>query len=176
MAFEIFNIEIPNGREELERLNRFIETHRVVSTQHQVVMRDNIPYVCFCLEYTTDQGRTNQLDKQQPSEERKDVWMTLTPEERTIFSQLRELRNAIATQEHVKSFVVFTNDQLAEMVKRRVTTLEAMKEIPDIGKSRLEKYCPRVLELLKQIFAPKGGTAVPEEDPLYPEGEDEAPR
>lgn len=175
MAFEIFNIEIPNGRDELERLNRFIETHRVVSTQHQVVTRDNIPYVCFCLEYTN--GLVSEpTDKQQPREERKDAWTTLTTEERTVFNQIRELRNSIAIQEHVKSFVVFTNDQLAEMVKQRVTTLEAMKEIPDIGKSRLEKYCPRMLELLKQIFGGKEGTAVPGEGLLSPEGENEAPR
>ena len=51
MAFELFTIELPNGRDELERLNRFLAMHRVVSTQHQTVTRDGIPYLVFCLEY-----------------------------------------------------------------------------------------------------------------------------
>ena len=176
MAFEIFNIEIPNGRDELERLNRFLENHRVVSTQHQMVTRDNIPYMCFCLEYTHGQG-SEAIEKQSPREEKKDAWTTLKPEERLLFNQIRNLRNAIATEEHVKSFVVFTNDQLAEMVKRRVTTMEAMKGIPDIGRSRLEKYCPRLLELLKQLFSASGdGDATSEEEAATSEVNDEAPR
>jgi len=40
MAFELFTIELPAGRDELERLNRFLAMNRVVSTQRQTVTRD----------------------------------------------------------------------------------------------------------------------------------------
>ena len=87
--------------------------------------------------------------------EKRDVWQSLTPEERMVYGKLRELRNGMAAEEHVKPFVIFTNEQLAEMARRRVTTQEAMREIPEIGKSRLEKYCPRFLEALRNLFAEK---------------------
>ena len=142
MAFELFTIELPNGRDELERLNRFLAMHRVVSTQRQMVTRDGIPYLVFCLEYVPSAEPQPSPSPKQDSREKKDVWQTLPPDDRAIYGKLRELRNELAEAEHVRAFVIFTNEQLAEMVKRRVTTLEAMAEIPDIGKSRLEKYCP----------------------------------
>ena len=152
MAFEIFTIELPNGRDELERLNRFLTMHRVVSTQRQMVTRDGIPYMVFCLEYvpSSSEGQTMHTEHQA---EKKDAWQSLTAEERVIFEKLRELRNALASEEHIKPFVIFTNEQLAEMVRRRATTMEAMKKVPDIGKSRQEKYCPKFLELLKGLLA-----------------------
>ena len=152
MSFELFTIELPNGRDELERLNRFLAMHRVVSTQRQMVTRDGIPYLVFCLEYIPGQEVRPALPTTSESVEKKDVWQSLTPEERILYGKLRELRNEVAAEEHVKAFVIFTNEQLAEMVRRRVTTQEAMKEIPEIGRSRLEKYCPRFLELLRSLF------------------------
>ena len=154
MAFELFTIEIPNGRDELERLNRFLAMHRVVSTQRQTVTRDGIPYLVFCLEYIPSQ-ETRAVAPVAGYVEKKDVWQSLASDERTVYEKLRELRNGMAAEEHVKAFVIFTNEQLAEMARRRVTTLEAMKEIPEIGKSRLEKYCPRFLEVLRSLFAEK---------------------
>ena len=155
MAFELFTIELPNGRDELERLNRFLAMHRVVSTQRQTVTRDGIPYLVFCLEYIPSQEARPMPPSAAEAVEKRDVWQSLTPEERMVYGKLRALRNGMAAEEHVKPFVIFTNEQLAEMARRRVTTQEAMREIPEIGKSRLEKYCPRFLEALRNLFAKK---------------------
>ena len=152
MSFELFTIELPNGREELERLNRFLGTHRVVSTQRQTVVRDGIPYLVFCLEYIPAQ-EAHGVASNADGGERKDVWQSLSPDERAAYAKLRDLRNELAAAEHVKAFVIFTNEQLAEMVRRRVATLEEMKGIPEVGRSRLEKYCPRFLELLQTLFS-----------------------
>ena len=47
------------------------------------------------------------------------------------------------------AYALFTNEQLAEMVKRRVSSLNAMKEIEGVGDARIEKYGAQFLALLK---------------------------
>ena len=151
MAFEIFCIELPNGRDMLEQLNQFIASHQVVTKQQQLVTRDGIPYMMFCLEYIAGKGGV--LPSSSHLSEKTDVWSTLTVDEKDMYAKLKDLRNRIAEEEHVRPFVVFTNDQLGEMVKRRVTTAAAMKDIRDIGKSRMDKYARRLLPFLTELFA-----------------------
>ena len=111
MAFEIFCVELPNGRDMLEQLNRFIASHQVVTKQQQLVTRDGIPYMMFCLEYVS--GKDGLVDS---TPKKDDGWNTLSPEQKEQFEKLRKLRNEIANDEHLEPFVVFTNEQLVEMV------------------------------------------------------------
>ncbi|MBP9803395.1 MAG: HRDC domain-containing protein [Candidatus Accumulibacter sp.] len=46
----------------------------------------------------------------------------------------------MAEQEGVPMYALFTNEQLAEMVTRRTTTIAALGEIDGVGKARIEKY------------------------------------
>ena len=46
----------------------------------------------------------------------------LKPEEFEVFSRLRDWRKTVAEQEGVPVYVVFTNEQLAEMVRKRVAS------------------------------------------------------
>jgi superfamily II DNA helicase RecQ len=76
----------------------------------------------------------------------------LKPEEFEVFSRLRDWRKGVAEKDSVPVYVVFTNEQLAEMVKRRVSTKAALKEIEGVGESRIEKYGDAVLERI--VFNP----------------------
>ena len=79
----------------------------------------------------------------------------LKPEEFEVFSRLREWRKGMAEQEGVPVYVVFTNEQLAEMVKKRVSTKAGLKEIEGVGDARVEKYGAAVLE--RMVFNPVPG-------------------
>ena len=46
-----------------------------------------------------------------------------------MFARLRALRKETADAEGVPAYALFTNDQLAEMVQRRVVTAAALREI-----------------------------------------------
>ena len=52
------------------------------------------------------------------------------------------------------AYAVFTNEQLAEMVQRRVTSAAALREIAGIGEARVEKYGPAFLDLIEQAALP----------------------
>ena len=52
-------------------------------------------------------------------------------------------------------YVVFSNEQLAAMVRQRVASKAALKEIEGLGDARVEKYGAAVLEHL--VFNPVPG-------------------
>ena len=58
---------------------------------------------------------------------------------------------------------MFTNEQLAEMVRRPVQTLAGLAGIDGVGAARVEKYGPAVLEILR--VAPRGPAPPPATDP-----------
>jgi superfamily II DNA helicase RecQ len=61
----------------------------------------------------------------------------------------------VAEKEGVPVYVVFTNEQLAEMVKKKVSSKAALKEIEGVGEARVEKYGDAVLE--RMVFNPVPG-------------------
>jgi len=63
----------------------------------------------------------------------------------------------------VPPYAVFTNEQLAEMVRRPVQTLAGLAGIDGVGAARVEKYGPAVLEILR--VAPRGPAPPPATDP-----------
>jgi superfamily II DNA helicase RecQ len=66
-----------------------------------------------------------------------------------VFAKLRTLRKSLAEREGVPAYALFTNDQLADMVQRRVSTMGALREIPGVGESRVEKYGEAFLGILR---------------------------
>ena len=76
----------------------------------------------------------------------------LKPEEFEVFSTLRDWRKEVAEKEGVPVYTIFTNEQLADMVRRRVSSKTQLKEIDGVGDGRLEKYADAVLGRL--VFNP----------------------
>lgn len=72
----------------------------------------------------------------------------LSETESGIFEKLRELRLAIAGEEHVPPFVVFSDATLEDMVIRLPRTEEEMAEVHGIGAFKLKKYGKRFLSAL----------------------------
>ncbi len=70
------------------------------------------------------------------------------PEEFEVFSRLRDWRKAVAEKEGVPVYVVLTNEQLAQMVQKKVNTKTGLKEIEGVGDPRVEKYGESLLALL----------------------------
>ncbi|OQC01933.1 MAG: ATP-dependent DNA helicase RecQ [Candidatus Hydrogenedentes bacterium ADurb.Bin101] len=65
-----------------------------------------------------------------------------------MYSRLRERRRELAEQEAVPVYAVCTNEQLAEMAKRRVSTPGGLQEIEGFGEAKAAKYAAGLLEVL----------------------------
>jgi superfamily II DNA helicase RecQ len=115
----------------------------------------------FCVEYLdvpVSGGAATGLPKV-------DYKALLRPEQFARFSALRNLRKELADKEAVPPYAVFTNEQLAEMVKLTTPTKEDIQAIPGIGQAKMQKYGDAFLELLiktgqEAVAAPAEKSAV----------------
>jgi superfamily II DNA helicase RecQ len=82
----------------------------------------------------------------------------LSAEEFAVFSRLRDERKKWAEAEGVPVYTIFTNAQLAAMVRQRVTTAAALGGIDGIGPARVAKYGDRLLAVLADLSAPAEAT------------------
>jgi superfamily II DNA helicase RecQ len=78
----------------------------------------------------------------------------LKPEEFQVFSRLRDWRKAVAEKEGVPVYTVLTNEQLAQIVQKRINTKAGLKEIEGVGEARVEKYGEAVLKVVAPPVAP----------------------
>lgn len=73
-----------------------------------------------------------------------------------VFARLRALRKSVAESEGVPPYAVFTNEQLAGLVRERVRSAEAMGRIDGIGPARVERYAAIFLPVLAESAAGPG--------------------
>ncbi len=134
-------------------MNGFLRSHRVLAVRKEFVADGENSFWTFCVEYLESAPAGNvPTGNKLPKVDYKEV---LKPEEFEVFSRLRDWRKGVAEQEGVPVYVVFTNEQLADMVKKRAGTKAALREIEGVGESRVEKYGAAVLERL--VFNPVPG-------------------
>ena len=125
-------------------LNAFLATHRVINVNGRLVERSDGCWWVYQVQYTDGpapagaKGQGVRIDYRE----------TLPPDEFAVFSRLRDMRKAIAEKEGCPPFAVFTNEQLAEMVKRKCKTEAELRQIEGVGESRCTKYGAAALAVL----------------------------
>ncbi len=72
----------------------------------------------------------------------------LPPAQFAIFAKLRDLRKQLAQAEAVPVYTIFTNEQLAEMVRRGAKSTADLEAIAGVGDSRVSKFGRQFVELL----------------------------
>ncbi|MCF1182035.1 HRDC domain-containing protein [Marichromatium gracile] len=71
------------------------------------------------------------------------------------------MRKTLAEQAGVPVYAIFSNEQMAEMVTRRVETASALSEIAGVGEARVEKYGAAFLEVLGKALQSPESSAEP---------------
>jgi len=146
MPFEFFQVPVNGKGGAVEELNAFLRSRRVVSVRQKFVKHKGEAYWGVCVEYLDGVGAAGvavgEAGKRLPKVDYREV---LGEGDFGIFSRLRDLRKVVAGEAGVEVYVVFTNEQLAAMVTRKVTTLAEMAGIEGVGDGRLGKYGERFL-------------------------------
>ena len=152
MAYRFFTIPIRSAEAAQAELNGFLRGHRVLSVERRWVDQGESSFWAFCVDYLESSGAPAppSKDRDGPPRNKVDYRERLSPVDFAVFARLRDLRKEIAQTEAVPVYTVFTNEQLAQMVQTRATTKAALETIAGVGDARIEKYGPRVLELLRQ--------------------------
>lgn len=144
IQYAVFTVPVFDTQKELNELNTFLRSHRVYHVEKQFISSAKAAGWSFCIEYETQvsvNGK-NRIDY-------KDV---LSEKEFVVYSKLREIRKLAAAEWNVPLYAVFTNEQLAAMVKNRTATVKQMKEINGVGESKTEHYGKYFIEFLHSVF------------------------
>ncbi len=73
----------------------------------------------------------------------------LEPSDQPVFDALRRWRNDKAVRDGRPAYVLLTNRQLYEVVRRRPDSLAALGEIEGVGPARVEGFGEELLEVLR---------------------------
>ena len=150
VQMKFFMIPVRDPRESEEELNRFLSGVRVVHIHREFVAQGDNSFWSIAVEYLTGYfSQTGPLGsgKQRGRVDYKDL---LSPEDFAIFAMLRDWRKQKAAEEAVPVYQIFTNQQLAAMVERGVTSKSELLDIEGVGEGRVEKYGEAVLDILSR--------------------------
>lgn len=159
MRFEFFAIPALHPQEATAELNQFLASHRVCSVTRELIADGAGSFWTVCVEWTPGRGRSSAASGTD-RKSRIDYREVLPPDQFAVFSKLRALRKELAERDGVPPYALFRNEHLAEMVRRPISTLDALGALDGVGPSKLEKYGVAFLNLLKSEIA---SSPVPDE-------------
>lgn len=147
MPQKFFRIAVRDSAGE-EELNPFLSSHRVVSVERRVVDLGENSFWALCVDFlATTPGSGAALSGKRARIDYREV---LSAEDFAVFVKLRDLRKQLAQSEAVPVYMIFTNEQLADMVRRRAGSKADLEAIAGVGDARVTKYGPQFLSLLQQ--------------------------
>ncbi len=151
MAYRTFRLSAGSTEAETQIFNDFLRSHRVLAIQKEWLSQAVEGGWSFCVEYEEGAAARPAASGQVGKIDYREV---LPPEQFEVFARLRSLRKALAERDAVPVFTVFTNAQLAEMVKMPARTVADLAKIDGIGEARVAKYGKEVLGELKRAAPP----------------------
>jgi superfamily II DNA helicase RecQ len=95
----------------------------------------------------------NQNNQNNPSAPKVDYREILSEQEYALFDRLRTTRKELAEKQGVPVYAVFTNDQLANMIKNKAKTIKELTAVPGIGEARAKQYGETMLKVLAEHTA-----------------------
>jgi len=148
MQLILFIVPVKNITAAEAEMNAFLGGHRILAVKKEFVPDGENSFWTFCVEYLDS---TAAISVNKPP--RIDYKEILKPDEFQLFSRLREWRKTVAERESVPVYTILTNEQLAQMVQKKVNSKAAIEEIEGVGDARVEKYGDAVLQVLESVPA-----------------------
>ncbi len=155
MLIKIFSLTFSSasGGFDDEMLRDFIKDKEVISVRDHLFVRNEIPYLTLIVKYFPFRQEIkvqSTAANSKAGEKRDESWKELLAEsDMALFNLLRDWRSQRCKKEGVPPYVVFTNRQLAEIVKKRPQSLADLTAIEGVGKAKADKYADEVLKISK---------------------------
>ena len=155
MSLHFFAIPALDSGPAQEECNRFCAAHRVVTLEKHFVVDGAQSYWTICVTVASGAGPlpdSLKVGADRTQTQRIDYKTILSEADFAAFAELRAWRKTMAEQEGVPVYAVFTNEQLAAIVRRRVHDLSELGAIDGIGAARLDRYGEAVLARLATVI------------------------
>lgn len=170
MQLKFFTIPLYAGEAEAD-LNKFLRSVKVIDIRRELVMTSESACWSICVLYMPHAGTHPAAEfsasaqaKTFSGKGRIDYREVLPPEEFALFSELRNIRKQIAEADSVPPYVVFTDAELAEIVRAHECTPQSLIKIKGIGANKVEKYGIRFCEMALPIFYPEIAVTATDEE------------
>lgn len=134
MQIRFFTIPIMGGEAAAEELNAFLRSKKVIQVDQHLANEPGGSAWCFCVRYMEDYSPYNK------GREKVDYKKVLDEAVFQRFSRLREVRKQLAMADGVQPFMVFTDEELAELAKIEDLTEAKMAQVKGVGPKKMEKY------------------------------------
>lgn len=150
MSFHIVTVPIERTAETFEALNAFLARRRVLSVDRQLIHDGTRSAWTFCVTWVPLDGDAEGDGADDAAKKgRVDYREVLDEQDFAVFAKLRDLRKRTSEREGVPPYALFTNEQLAEMVRRKVATVADLGRIHGVGPARVERYGAAFVEVLR---------------------------
>jgi len=127
-----------------DELNSFLRSHRIINVEKKLIDGERGTGWVFLVEY----GNTDNKNSASSSQ-RIDYREVFNPTEYAVYDKLRDLRKQIAEKSGIPIYAVFTNDQLAGMVKKPPKTHKDILSISGVGEAKVKQYGEAFLNMFK---------------------------
>ena len=146
LQYASFLLPLHAGSGEQDELNRFLRGRRIIQTRKELVVTDGASHWAILVEYldSPEKGVGEQQIKGKV-----DYKEILNAADFALFSKLRETRKKLAEENGLPVYAVCTNEQLAEIAKRKPKNLTECMQIEGIGQGKADKFVPALLECIK---------------------------
>ncbi|MDR1787307.1 MAG: HRDC domain-containing protein [Treponema sp.] len=160
-----------------DELNAFLKSHRIVNVEKRLVDGERGTGWLFLVEYGQE-VKNSYSPQQGQSQPRVDYRDVLSDQDFALFDKARQLRKSLSEKQGLPAYAVFTNEQLAAMIKNKAKTVKDIASIPGVGDAKVRQYAGVFLKLIADhtpapAAAPAAASAA--EQPPESEAAGEAP-
>lgn len=135
LAFDVMTESFPD-----EILAEFCINKKVNHLNSQFFLAEGKPYWSVAIHYEV-------LEKAGVGKMR-----MLNEEEQKLFERLKVWRREKAVKDGFPAYMIATDNQMAEMVRQKIQSLESFKSIKGFGKQRTGKYGKEIVNLVKSFY------------------------
>lgn len=143
MQIRIFNIPLTDTGEALSDMNRFMTGRKVLEVEQRFFQNEKGGCWSFCVRYLPD---TSQNGISGGGKAKVDYKQVLSEGQFAVFSRLREIRKALAGEDGVPAYAVFTDEELAGISRLDVLTEKSLSMLPGIGEKKIIRYGKPMLD------------------------------
>lgn len=150
-------------------LQDFQQTNEIRTSREYLFFHEGLPFIAIILK-TADQGTREQTGSPTGRTDfNKEPWRALLQEsDMGFFNILREWRSKRSKKDGMPPYVVFTNQQLAEIIKTRPQSIADLGKIDGIGRAKADRYGEEILAMTK--MSPLTTTPIPSTKGEGPDG------
>ena len=148
-------------------MNQFLQDNRIASVRQDIIHTEDKPLLVFVVETISSNPLAPSKSTGGSKSKGTDYSKILEREEHLVYSRLREARKDWAKADGGPLYNIFGNDELAQMVMKRVRPLTDLAKIPGVGEMRIKKYGAEILKIISELPDKKKDTP-PKDDSKGP--------